>query len=81
MDEIAAAERDVQSLRDEVTALETKQAERELAVQEKRIELVKTQAKHEVWGGRRWVNVQVESLDRKLAKRGTVATYTFAPAK
>jgi hypothetical protein len=45
------------------------------------IELVKVQAKHEAWGGRRWVNVQLESLDRKLAQPGTVATYTFAPAK
>jgi hypothetical protein len=38
----------------------------------------RTQAKHEVWGGRRHVTVQVESTDGRLAKAGTRATFTFA---
>ena len=41
------------------------------------IDLMKVQAKHEAWGGRRWVNLQAESKDGKLASRGTVVTYTF----
>ena len=41
------------------------------------IDLMKVQAKHEVWGGRRWVNLQAESKSGKLASRGTAVTYTF----
>ena len=46
-----------------------------------RIALTKVQAKHEVWGGRRYVNVQAESADPKLGSRGTVATYLFPGVK
>ncbi len=43
--------------------------------------ITKTQAKHEVWGGRRYVNLQVESGDFRLAAPGSKITYTFQPAK
>lgn len=45
------------------------------------IDLTKVQAKHEVWGGRRYVNLQAESRDGKLASAGTVVTYTFERVK
>lgn len=45
------------------------------------IDLVKVQAKHEVWGGRRYVNLQAESKDGKLARAGTVLTYTLEPVE
>ena len=37
----------------------------------------KVQAKHEIWGGQRYVNVQAESDDFKLAAPGSELTYTF----
>ena len=41
------------------------------------LKLSKVQAKHEVWGGQRYVNVQAESENWKLTKRGRVTTFTF----
>jgi hypothetical protein len=38
----------------------------------------RTQVRHEVWGGRRWLNLQVEGADGRLATAGTKATFTFA---
>ena len=37
----------------------------------------RSQIRHEVWGGRRFVDVQVESTDGRLARRGTRATFAF----
>jgi len=33
--------------------------------------------RHEVWGGVRYVNLQVESADNRLGRRGCTATFTF----
>ena len=41
------------------------------------LKLTKVQAKHEIWGGRRYVNVQAESENWKLTAKGHVTTYEF----
>lgn len=41
------------------------------------VALLRTSVRHEVWGGRRFVCVQVESADTGLASAGTKATFTF----
>ena len=45
------------------------------------LEIARVQAKHEVWGGRRYVNLQAESADWKLTRKGTVTTFTLAPTR
>ncbi len=45
------------------------------------VKFSKVQAKHEIWGGRRYVNVQAESADWSLTKSGHVTTFTFAPRR
>ena len=44
----------------------------------KPVAVSRTVARHEVWSGRRFVWVQVESADGALAAPGTVASLTFA---
>jgi hypothetical protein len=34
--------------------------------------------RHEIWGGRRYVTVQVEGRDGRLAQPGAKATYRWA---
>jgi hypothetical protein len=41
------------------------------------IDLTRGQVRHEVWGGRRYANVQVESTDRRLVAAGAHATFLF----
>jgi tetratricopeptide (TPR) repeat protein len=45
------------------------------------VPLLRTSVRHEVWGGRRFVCVQVESADAGLAAAGTLATFTFPIAR
>ena len=47
----------------------------------KAIPLIRTSVRHEVWGGRRFVCVLVESGDGALAQAGTRATFAFPVAK
>ena len=42
------------------------------------IQLTQTCVRHEVWGGRRFVDVQLESADPRLGAAGTKAALTFA---
>jgi hypothetical protein len=41
------------------------------------IALTRHHVKHEIWGGRRFVNVQAESEDGRLARPGTKATFVL----
>src|SRR5262245_25021147 len=41
------------------------------------VPVLRTSVRHEVWGGKRFVCVQVESADSLLAAAGTRATFTF----
>jgi hypothetical protein len=45
------------------------------------IPLTRHHLKHEVWGGRRFVNVQAESEDGRLAKAGARATFVLPVAR
>jgi len=45
----------------------------------KEIALTRHQLKHEVWGGKRFVNVQAESEDGRLARAGAKATFILRP--
>jgi hypothetical protein len=45
------------------------------------VPVLRTSVRHEVWGGRRFVCVQVESGDAGLAAAGTRATFTFPIAR
>ncbi|MFI5401809.1 MAG: tol-pal system YbgF family protein [Planctomycetota bacterium] len=45
------------------------------------IPLTRHQVRHEVWGGKRFVNVQAESEDGRLAKTGTMATFVLPAAR
>jgi hypothetical protein len=47
----------------------------------KEIALTRTHLKHEVWGGARWVSLQVESSDTALGAPGSSVTWTFPLAK
>ena len=42
------------------------------------VELIRSHVKHEVWGGRRFVNVQVESASGRLVTPGARAVFEFA---
>jgi hypothetical protein len=41
------------------------------------IELTRHHVRYEVWGGRRYLNLQVESTDRRLGQAGSQAVWTF----
>ena len=41
----------------------------------------RTKVRHEIWGGRRFVNVLLESEDKKLTSPGTTAELTFPIAR
>jgi hypothetical protein len=41
------------------------------------IDLTRSHTRHESWGGKRFVNVQVESLDRALVRPGTTVKFRF----
>jgi hypothetical protein len=43
--------------------------------------LIRSCVRHEVWGGRRYVCVHVESKDLSLSRAGTRATFTFPPVR
>jgi tetratricopeptide (TPR) repeat protein len=43
------------------------------------IPLTRHHLKHEIWGGKRFVNLQVESEDSRLARPGTKATFVLKP--
>jgi len=45
------------------------------------VALTRHHVKHEIWGGRRYVNVQVESEDGRLAAPGTTATIVLPAAR
>ena len=45
------------------------------------IALTRFHVKHEIWGGKRFVNVQLESEDARLAKPGTKATFVLPVAR
>ena len=45
------------------------------------VALLRTSVRHEVWGGRRFVCVQVESAETGLVAAGTKATFTFPIAR
>ena len=45
------------------------------------IATLRTAVRHEVWGGKRYVNVQVESADAALISRDAKAVFSFPVAK
>ncbi len=49
----------------------------EVSLDGKRIALTRSHVRHESWGGKRFVTVQVESEDRALVRPGTTVTYRF----
>jgi hypothetical protein len=45
------------------------------------IPLTRSQVKHEIWGGKRFVDVQAESEDGRLPRPGTKATFVLPLAR